>query len=72
MTWLNVLLPSWHVAQPFIAMHAYMLFILINGIQFCKKVNYFVLDLIQLCIHCNMGANFSNTVGKMLNKVSGI
>ncbi len=52
--------------------HAYTLFILINGIQFCKKVNYFVLDLIRLCIHCNMGANSSNTGGKMLNSVSGI
>jgi hypothetical protein len=71
MTWLNVLWPS-YVAQPFIAIHAYMLFVFINGIQFYEKVNYFVLDLIRLCIHCNTGVNSFNTVRKMSNIVLGI
>jgi hypothetical protein len=44
----------------------------INGIRFCKKVNYFVLDLIRSCIHCNMDATSLNTLGKMLNIVLGI
>jgi hypothetical protein len=46
-----------------------MLLIWINGIQFCKKVNYFVLHFMRLCSHCNMGANSFNTVGKLLNIV---
>jgi hypothetical protein len=40
--------------------------------KFYEKVNYFVVDLIQSCIHCNTGATSLIMLGKMLNIVLGI
>jgi hypothetical protein len=40
--------------------------------KFSEKVNYFVVGLIQSCIHCNTGATSLITLGKMLNIVLGI
>jgi hypothetical protein len=34
--------------------------------KFYEKVNYFVVGLIQCCIHCNTSATSLITLGKML------